>query len=83
MSLIKKLELELKNTTDLLDINQKNLREKMAVPNRSSVNSKAIYFHYGLSKTQTFSGIVKFDHLVSTSSENVLVESIGRMKSKF
>ena len=78
MTLIKKLEIELKNTTDILDITQKNLREKIVVSNRSNVNSKAIYFHYGLSNTQTSSGIVKFNKLLSTSSENGYDPSSGK-----
>ena len=78
MTLIKKLELELKNTTDILDITEKNLREKIAVSNRSNVNTKAINFHYGLSNTQTSSGIIKFDRLLSTSSENGYNPSSGK-----
>ena len=78
MTLIKKLELELKNTTDILDITEKNLREKIAVSNRSNVNSKAIYFHYVLSNKQTSTGIVKFNHLLSTSSENGYNPSSGK-----
>ena len=50
----------------------------MAVPNRSNVNKKAIYFHYLLSKTQRSLGIVKFNHLVSTSSENGYNPSSGK-----
>ena len=50
----------------------------MAVPNQSKVNSKAIYFHYVLSNKQTSTGIVQFNHLLSTSSENGYDPSSGK-----